>query len=85
MAKSSKPINSRITKINYKNYPLNMEENYAVVMNNYRAGGGGDYLMFKGKPILKDIPMDMAELIANYIIERKTVKVKVNDNWKVIC
>ncbi|MBU3114085.1 bifunctional metallophosphatase/5'-nucleotidase [Clostridium lacusfryxellense] len=80
----SKPINSRITKINYKNNPLNMEEDYAVVMNNYRAGGGGDYLMFKGKPILKDIPIDMAELIANYILVRKTVKVALNNNWKVI-
>ncbi|MGH4121008.1 bifunctional metallophosphatase/5'-nucleotidase [Clostridium sp.] len=80
----SKPINSRVTKLNYKNNPLNMKGDYAVVMNNYRAGGGGDYLMFKGKPVLKDMPMDMAELIANYIIERKTVKVAVNDNWKVI-
>jgi len=80
----SKPINSRITKINYKNSPLNMEGDYAVVMNNYRAGGGGDYLMFKGKPVLKDIPLDMAELIANYILERKTIKATVNDNWKVV-
>ena len=80
----SKPINSRITKINYKNHPLNMDGDYAVVMNNYRAGGGGDYLMFKGKPVLKDINIDVAELIANYILERKSIKAKVNDNWKVI-
>jgi len=80
----SKPINSRITKINYKNYPLDMDSDYDVVMNNYRAGGGGSYLMFKGKPVLKDIPIDMAELIANYILERGTIKATVNDNWKVI-
>jgi len=80
----SKPINSRITKINYKNYPLNMEGDYAVVMNNYRAGGGGDYLMFKGRTVLKDIPIDMAELIANYMLDKKTIKATVNDNWKVI-
>lgn len=80
----SKPVNSRITKINYKNYPLNMEGDYAVVMNNYRAGGGGNYLMFKGKTVLKDIPIDMAELIANYFLERKTIKATVNENWKVI-
>ncbi|MCB2292721.1 bifunctional metallophosphatase/5'-nucleotidase [Clostridium algoriphilum] len=80
----SKSINYRITKINYKNCPLNMEGDYAVVMNNYRAGGGGDYSMFKGKPVLKDIPIDMAELIANYILERKTIKAVENDNWKVI-
>jgi 2',3'-cyclic-nucleotide 2'-phosphodiesterase/3'-nucleotidase len=80
----SKPINLRVTKLNYKNHPLNMDREYAVVMNNYRAGGGGDYLMFKGKTIIKDIPIDMAELIANYILERKTVKAVVNNNWKVI-
>ena len=80
----SKPINFRITKINYKNRPLSMKMDYAVVMNNYRAGGGGDYLMFKGKKVLKDIPIDMAELIANYILERKTIKVSVNNNWKVV-
>jgi 2',3'-cyclic-nucleotide 2'-phosphodiesterase/3'-nucleotidase len=80
----SKPINCRITKINYKNHPLHMDKDYAVVMNNYRAGGGGNYLMFKGKPLLKDIPIDMAELIANYILKRKTIKATVNNNWKVI-
>jgi len=80
----SKPINSRITKLNYKNQPLDMDTVYAVVMNNYRAGGGGNYSMFKGKPVLKEITIDMAELIADYILVRKTVKVVVNNNWKVI-
>jgi len=80
----SKPINSRITKIRYKSHHLHMKVDYAVVMNNYRAGGGGNYLMFKGKPVLKDIPIDMAELIANYILKRKTIKATVDKNWKVI-
>ena len=80
----SKPINFRITKVSYKNSPLNMDGDYAVVMNSYRAGGGGNYLMFKGKPVLKDIHIDMAEIIANYILERKTIKALVNNNWVVI-
>ena len=80
----SRPIKSRVTKINYKNYPLDMDGDYDVVMNNYRAGGGGNYLMFKGKTVIKDIPIDVAELIANYIFERKTIKATVNNNWKVI-
>jgi len=80
----SKPVNSRVSKLNYKKIPINMEGDYSVVMNNYRAGGGGEYLMFKGKQVIKDIPIDMAELIANYFLERKTIKATVNDNWKVI-
>jgi len=80
----SKPMNCRVVKIEYKNCPLQMYKEYAVVMNNYRAGGGGDYLMFKGKPLLKDISIDMAELIADYILTRKTIKATINNNWKVI-
>jgi len=54
-------------------------------MNNYRASGGGEYTMFKGKKTIKEVPIDMSELIANYMLEKKEVKAAVNDNWKVIC
>lgn len=80
----SKSIGSRIEKITYKGKDLHLDQHYDVVMNNYRAGGGGNYLMFKNKPVVKDIPLDMAELIANYILERKTIKAEVNNNWEVI-
>lgn len=80
----SKPFGSRITKLNYKGKPLDTEKQYEVVMNNYRAGGGGNYDMFKGKPVIKDIPIDMSELIANYILSRGTIEATVDGNWKVI-
>lgn len=80
----SKPFGNRIVKLNYKGKSLDMGKEYDVVMNNYRAGGGGNYNMFKGKPIIKDIPIDMAELIANYILSRGTINATVDGNWKVI-
>lgn len=80
----SKPFGSRITKLNYKGKPLDMDREYDVVMNNYRAGGGGNFDMFKGKAVIKDIPTDMSELIANYILKRGSIDVTVNNNWKVI-
>lgn len=80
----SRPIGSRITKLNDKNGPLQMDKEYDVVMNNYRASGGGDYLMFKDKPIIKDIPTDVSELIANYIIEKGTVTATLDNNWRVV-
>lgn len=80
----TKPIGQRVTKLYFKNAVLDLDATFDVVMNNYRAGGGGDYMMFKGKPVVKDIPMDMTELIANYISERKEIQATVNQNWKVI-
>lgn len=79
-----KPVGERVTTLNYHGAPIDRNGTYHVVMNNYRAGGGGDFTMFKDKPIVKDIPMDMTELIANYIMKRKTINATLNHNWKVI-
>ncbi|TCP20975.1 2',3'-cyclic-nucleotide 2'-phosphodiesterase/3'-nucleotidase [Scopulibacillus darangshiensis] len=80
----SKPAGERIVKLDYQGAPLAMDKEYDVVMNNYRSGGGGEYLMYKDKPVIKDIPIDVSELIANYILEKKVVKATVDQNWKVI-
>lgn len=81
----SKPIGERVIMLKKDQKPLDLEKEYEVVMNNYRASGGGEYTMFKGKKIVKEVPIDMSELIANYMLEKKEVKAAVNDNWKVIC
>lgn len=80
----SKPIGERIVKLEYKGNQVKPGEEYEVVMNNYRAGGGGNYFMYKNKPVIKDISIEVSEIIANYILENKVVKATVNHNWKVI-
>lgn len=80
----SKPIGERVVELTFEGKPIRPDSEYDVVMNNYRAGGGGEYLMFKDKPIIKDIPLDMTELIANYILKRGTIKATVDENRKVI-
>jgi 2',3'-cyclic-nucleotide 2'-phosphodiesterase (5'-nucleotidase family) len=80
----SKPIGERVESLQYKGAPLNMNEEYDVVMNNYRASGGGNFFMFQNKPVVKDIPTDMSELIANYILKHKRIEATKNENWKVI-
>ncbi|MBH0168900.1 bifunctional metallophosphatase/5'-nucleotidase [Fictibacillus sp. 18YEL24] len=79
----SKPIGHRIVTLMYKGKPIENDSFYEVVMNNYRAGGGGDYPMFKGKRVVKDIPIDMSELMANYILKRGTIQATCDHNWRV--
>lgn len=79
----SKEIGKRIVKLTYHGESLNPEGNYQVVMNNYRAGGGGEYRMFKGKKVVKEVKTDMTELIAAYLEKHKTIKAEVNGNWNV--
>lgn len=79
----SKPAGDRITYLVYKGEPVRSKTLYHVVMNNYRAGGGGDYPMFKGKRVIKDIPIDVSELMANYILKRGTIQATCDNNWRV--
>lgn len=80
----SKPIGQRVILLNFDGMPINEEAIYEVVMNNYRAGGGGNFLMFKNKPVVREVQFDASELIANYIMERRIVSATCNHNWKVI-
>jgi 2',3'-cyclic-nucleotide 2'-phosphodiesterase (5'-nucleotidase family) len=79
----TKPIETRVIKLEKDGKAIRMDEIFDVVMNNYRAGGGGNYPMFKGKPVIKDIPIDMSELMAEYIMKRKKIYAEVNDNWNI--
>ncbi|GAA3325230.1 hypothetical protein GCM10020331_056260 [Ectobacillus funiculus] len=68
----SKPVGFRVEKKLTRNgKPLSLLEQYDVVMNNYRAGGGGDFEMFKDKPVITEIQTDMTELLANYFIKKR--------------
>ncbi|BBO00265.1 bifunctional metallophosphatase/5'-nucleotidase [Sporolactobacillus terrae] len=80
----SKPVGSRVVELNYHGAAVNVDASYDVVMNNYRSIGGGEYFMFSGKPVVKDIPIDVTELIANEVLERKVIQATVDHNWKII-
>jgi 2',3'-cyclic-nucleotide 2'-phosphodiesterase / 3'-nucleotidase len=80
----SKPVGERIVTLMKNNQSLDMNQFYYVVMNNYRATGGGNYSMYKGKKVVKEIQVDMTEILANYFLKYRTVKATVNYNWKVI-
>jgi len=80
----SRPLGDRVVQLDYEGRPIDRSASFDVVMNNYRAGGGGNYAMFQNKPVIRDIPTDVAELLAGYIMERGTIEATVNGNWKVI-
>lgn len=80
----SQPIGHRVVKLERQGQPLVEDDMFDVVMNNYRAGGGGNYTMFQGKQVVKDINTDMVELLADYIQKRVHIEATVNGNWRVV-
>ncbi|SFD82719.1 2',3'-cyclic-nucleotide 2'-phosphodiesterase / 3'-nucleotidase [Paenibacillus catalpae] len=78
------PVGERITRLTRNGEELYRDAEYTVVMNSYRAGGGGNYDMFRGKPILYEGAADMAELAAEYIRSRGIIKAMDTDSWQII-
>lgn len=79
----SRAIGRRVVQLERHGEPLADDQLYEVVMNNYRAGGGGNYEMLQDKPIVKDISVTMVELIASYIQAQQHIEASVNNNWRV--
>ncbi len=80
----SRPIGERVTYLARKGDSLNLHDDYEVVMNNYRAAGGGTYHMFRQCEVVREVLIDVSELITNYFMERASVIATCNHNWHVI-
>ncbi|API91671.1 MULTISPECIES: bifunctional UDP-sugar hydrolase/5'-nucleotidase [Virgibacillus] len=80
----AKPIGERVKELRYHGQPISKEGKYHVVLNNYRANGGGDYTMFQNKPVVKEIQKDAVELIRECFERYSTIEATVTKNFKVI-
>ncbi|MHA7583289.1 bifunctional metallophosphatase/5'-nucleotidase [Paenibacillus vandeheii] len=80
----SKPAGSRVVKLEREGIPVAMDATYSVVMNSYRAAGGGDYAMYPGKKVLHEGATDMAALVEDYIRRHQPLTVEQANNWQVV-
>lgn len=79
-----RPPGKRVVKLQFEGKPLDPAATYDVVMNHYRAGGGGGYSFFQGKPVIREIQTDMADLFVDYIIQHPILEATCNHNWRIL-
>ena len=70
----TKPVGQRITDCTLQGQPLNPEMYYTVVLNNYRANGGGDYSMFQSAELIKNIDTTLFQLAIDAIITKQPIQ-----------
>ncbi|NIK79018.1 2',3'-cyclic-nucleotide 2'-phosphodiesterase/3'-nucleotidase [Paenibacillus castaneae] len=80
----AKPIGERVVYLKRNGESLDPAAEYDVVMNNYRASGGGDYLMYREKPVIREIATEMAELMANYMLQHGSIQASNEQKWRVV-
>lgn len=70
-----------IMDLNKDGKPVHSDDIFTLVVNNYRASGGGDFPVYKDLKVIKEIQTDMIELIANYILKYDgTISIKNKNN-----
>ncbi|MDA3932428.1 MAG: bifunctional UDP-sugar hydrolase/5'-nucleotidase [Tenericutes bacterium] len=82
--KVSNPIGQRITSLTRKGKAIKPTDSFSLVLNNYRATGGGDFEIFRNLDIVSEIPKDFSVIIIEYIQKTKTISPTNTNNIKVI-
>ncbi|GAK47658.1 2',3'-cyclic-nucleotide 2'-phosphodiesterase [Secundilactobacillus oryzae JCM 18671] len=78
-----KPVGNRVTNLLIDGKPLSDEAKVDVALNQYRGMGGGGYDMFGPDKIVKEVQVDMTELIGDYFKSHPIVEAKQDHNFKI--
>ncbi len=81
---ASRAFGDRIIRLNYQGKVVQDEDIFTLALNNYRASGGGEFSMYRGLKVVKEINMDIAELLTEYIRKNKRIIVKDPDRKSVV-
>ena len=82
--KVSNPLGQRIVSLLYQGKEVRENQSFTLVMNNYRAVGGGDFTMVPDLPTVLEVNRDMSELLAETLIKHNVYSVKHIENIHVI-
>ncbi|CAM3749379.1 bifunctional UDP-sugar hydrolase/5'-nucleotidase [Erysipelothrix urinaevulpis] len=77
------PIGERISDVFFNGKPLNDNDHYKMVVNNYRAMGGGNFHMVAESETVQEIQEEMVDTIANYFKKNPEVVINHKNNITV--
>ena len=78
------PMGQRVVKVEKDGQPLEMTATYEVAMNNYRAGGAGNFPMFSPDKVVREVQRETPDLIAEYIMDHPEIHIAQPTNLTVI-
>ena len=81
----SRPLGSRITRLDYKGTPVRDTDSFTMALNNYRQTGGGGYAMLRGAPVVYDKQQEIRQLLIDEVKQRGVVRQSdyFTPNWRL--
>ncbi|MDT2047004.1 bifunctional 2',3'-cyclic-nucleotide 2'-phosphodiesterase/3'-nucleotidase [Priestia flexa] len=74
---------SRVTNLTYDGKPIDLNQEFIVVTNNYRASGGGNFPGLKGSELVVDSADENRQILMDYITEQKEITPTADNNWSI--
>lgn len=74
---------NRIVNLNYNGKAIDPNQDFIVVTNNYRAGGGGNFPGVKGSKYIVDSAEENRQILMDYISEVKEINPTIDKNWSI--
>ena len=73
----------RVVDLRWQGQPIDDKAEFAVVTNNYRASGGGNFPGIDGTQVVLDAPDETREALVQYLQAAQRIDPAADQNWRV--